>query len=211
MLAADAQHLAGDQHDLATEHIVGGHAVFQAVHAAGVLRDVAADGAGDLRGRIGRVIKAFMGDRVRDRQIGDAGLDHGDAVGEVDLLDPVELGHAQQHPVGQRQRAAGERGAGPARHHPDALVVAIAQHFRNLGGGLRQHHHHGQLAVGRQPVALIRAHFAFAGDHPLARDDVAQGGNDTVASGHHRAVQFRHPHRHASSLPRFSQTTISAI
>ena len=87
MLAADADHLAGHQHDFAAEHVVGGHAVFQAMHAAGIFRHVAADGAGDLRGRIGRVIKAGMRHRVRHREIGDAGLDHGDAVVEIDLAD----------------------------------------------------------------------------------------------------------------------------
>src|SRR5665647_2331926 len=55
-LDAEAQHFAGDQHDLAAEHVVGGRAVFQAMHAARILRHVAADGAGDLRGRIRRVI-----------------------------------------------------------------------------------------------------------------------------------------------------------
>ena len=55
-LAADAQDLAVHQHDLAAEHVVGGHAVFQAMHAAGIFRDIAADRAGDLRRRIGRVI-----------------------------------------------------------------------------------------------------------------------------------------------------------
>ena len=60
MLAAEADDLAGDQHDLAAEHVVGGHAVFQAMHAAGILRDVAADGAGDLRGRVGRVVEALV-------------------------------------------------------------------------------------------------------------------------------------------------------
>ena len=157
MLAAEAQHLAGHQHDLAAEHVVGGHAVFQAMHAAGILRHVAADGAGDLRGRIGRVIEAGIGDRVADREIGDAGLHHHDAVVEVDVADAVELGHAEQHAVGERQRAAGERGAGPARHHLDAFVVAIAQHLRDLLGGLRQHHHHGQLLVGGQPVGSRKA------------------------------------------------------
>ena len=49
--AADPQDFARHQHDLAAEHVVGGHAVFQAVHAAGILRDIAADRAGDLRRR----------------------------------------------------------------------------------------------------------------------------------------------------------------
>ena len=156
MLAADAQHLAGDQHDLAAEHVVGGHAVFQAMHAAGILRDVAADAAGDLRGRVGRVVEALVRHRLRDRQIGDARLDHGDAVLEIDLAHAVELAEAEQHAVGERQRAAGERGARPARHHADVVRVAIAQHPRHLLGRLRQHHHERKLAVGGEPVRTRR-------------------------------------------------------
>ena len=121
MLAAEANDLAGDEHQFAAEQVVGGHAVFEAVDAAGILRHVAADAAGDLRGRIGRVVEAGVLDRLRHREIGHAGLDHGDAVGEVDLADAVELGHAEENAVGQRQGAARKRGAGPARHHLDAL------------------------------------------------------------------------------------------
>ena len=106
MLAADADDLARHQHQLAAEQVVGGHAVFEAVHAAGILRHVAADGAGDLRGRIRRVVEAGLLDRLGHRQVGHAGLDHGDAVGEVDLADAIELRHAEQHAVLQRQRAA---------------------------------------------------------------------------------------------------------
>jgi hypothetical protein len=119
--------LARHQHDLAAEHVVGGHAVFQAMHAAGILRDIAADRAGDLRRRIGRVVEAGMRHRLADGEIGDAGLGHHDAVVEIDLADALELAEAEQHAVGQRQRAAGQRGAGAARHHLDALLEAIFQ------------------------------------------------------------------------------------
>jgi len=47
-LAADLDDFARDQHDFAAQHVVGGHAVFQAMHAAGILRDIAADRAGNL-------------------------------------------------------------------------------------------------------------------------------------------------------------------
>ena len=106
MLAAEAEHLAGHQHHFEAEDVVGGHAVFQAMHAAGILRHIAADGAGDLRRRIGRVVEAVVRDRRADGEIGDAGLDHRDAVGEVDLADAVELAHAEQHAV---DRAAARR------------------------------------------------------------------------------------------------------
>ena len=42
----------------------------------------------------------------------------------------LNLRHAEQHAVVERQRAARQRGAGAARHHLDAVVVAIAQHRR---------------------------------------------------------------------------------
>ena len=58
MLAAEADDLAVHQHHLDAEHVVGGQAVFQAMHAAGILRDVAADRAGDLRGGIGGIVEA---------------------------------------------------------------------------------------------------------------------------------------------------------
>ena len=69
MLAAQANDLAGRSARSPAEHVVGGHAVFQAMHAAGILRDVAADGAGDLRGRIGRVVEALMRDGVLNARL----------------------------------------------------------------------------------------------------------------------------------------------
>ena len=193
MLAAEPQHLAVHQHHFEAEDVVGGHAVFQAMHAAGILRDIAADGAGDLRRRIGRVIEAVGRDRRADREIGDAGLDHRDAVGEVDLADALELAHAEQHAVDQRQRAAGKRSPRPARHHADAVVMAIAQHRRDLIGGLRQHHHHRQLLVGGEPVGLVGPHRALGRDHALARHDRLQIGDDLRRGGPAR------PHRRRAS------------
>ena len=46
--AADLDHLAIHQHHLQAEHVVGGHAVFQAMRAAGVHADVAGQRAGEL-------------------------------------------------------------------------------------------------------------------------------------------------------------------
>ena len=172
-LAADLDDFARDQHDFAAQHVVGGHAVFQAMHAAGILRDIAADRAGDLRRRIGRIVKSGIGHRLADGQIGHAGLGHHGAVVEIDLADALEFAQAQQHRIGQRQRAAGQRGAGAARHHLDALLEAIFQNLRNLFGGVRQHHDHRRLAIRHQAVGLVRHHFSGAVDHTLARYDRA--------------------------------------
>ena len=56
--AADLHQLAVRQHRLDAEHVVHGEAVLQAVRAAGVLGDVAADRADLLARRIGRVVAA---------------------------------------------------------------------------------------------------------------------------------------------------------
>ena len=130
VLAAEADDVAVGQHQLQAQHVVGGEAVFQAVHAARVLGDVAADGAGDLRGRVGRVVEARVLDRLGDAEVGHAGLGDDGAVLEVDVEDPVELAQAQHDAVGERQGAARERGAGAARHDLDPLGVAEAQDRR---------------------------------------------------------------------------------
>ena len=58
MRAADVEDLAFDGDDLQAQQIVGGDAVFQAMRAAGVHVDVAADHAGELAGWIGRIEEA---------------------------------------------------------------------------------------------------------------------------------------------------------
>ncbi len=204
MLAAEADDFAGHQDEFAAEHVVGGHAVFEAMHAAGIFRDIAADGAGDLRRRIRRVIEAGVGDRLRHREIGDAGLDHGDAVVIIDLADAVELGKPEQHAVAERQRAAGQRGAGTARHHLDAFAVAKPQHLRDLGGGFRQHHDHRQLAIGGEPVALVRPHCLLGRDDAFARHDAFERRHDLGAALKHRIVEQWHQQRHRNLARAFA-------
>ena len=107
VFAAEPHDLAGDQHHLDAEHVVGGQPVLQAVHAARVLGDVAADRTGDLARRIGCIVEAAFGDGIGNGQIGDPRLGRHAAVVIVDLEDTVELAEAEQDAVGQRQRAPG--------------------------------------------------------------------------------------------------------
>jgi len=48
IFAAEPEDLAGHQDDFDAEDIIGRETVFQTMHAAGILRYVAADRAGDL-------------------------------------------------------------------------------------------------------------------------------------------------------------------
>ena len=193
VLAPDADHLAGDQRHLDAEKVVGGEAVFEAVHAARVLRHIAADGTGDLRGGIGRVIEALAFHRLGDGEIGDARLHHRGAVVIIDIEDAVELAHAQEHSIGERQRTAREARSGAARHHPDAVVVAILEDGADLRRGLRQNHAQGKLAIGRQPVGFEHPHFARLVDDPFARHHGPQGDDDFAPPIEHRGIRRRHP------------------
>ena len=138
IIAADIEDLAIHHHDADAEHVVRRHAVFQAMGATGIGGDVAADGAGDLARRVRRIEEAVTCGRLGDADIGNAGLDAGDAVGRVDRQN---LGHAREadhERVLERQGPAAERGAGPARHDLDVVLVAEAQDLADLLGGGRQ-------------------------------------------------------------------------
>ena len=63
MFAPQTNDLAGNQHHLDAQNIVGGEAVFQTMHPTGIFRHIAANGTGNLRRGVGRVIKAFALDR----------------------------------------------------------------------------------------------------------------------------------------------------
>ena len=197
MAAAKPQDLAAHQNQFTAEHIVGGDAVFQAVNAARIFRHIAADGAGNLRRRIGRIIEARMIDRLRDRKIGDAWLDHRHPVLEIDGADALELGHAEQNAVAQRQRATGQRCPCPARHHLDAFAMAIGQHGGDLLGGLRQHHDHRERPIGGEAVAFVGPHGLFGRDHPLARHDAFERRDDLGAARKHRVVGLGHYNSHS--------------
>ena len=87
--------LAVRQDDLGREHVVDREAVLEAVRAARVLGDVAADRADLLRRRIRRVVEAVGRDRARDVEVRDAGLDDDLAALDVDLEDAVHAARAR--------------------------------------------------------------------------------------------------------------------
>ncbi len=68
-LAPELDHLAGDQHATDPADVVHRESVLDAVQAARILGDVAADRARDLRRRIGRVIEVVRRRRLRNREI----------------------------------------------------------------------------------------------------------------------------------------------
>ena len=108
------------------EHVVHGEPVLQAVRAAGVLGDVAADRAHLLARRIGRVVVAERRDLPGDLEVGDAGLDRDPPVRDVDVEHAVEARQRDHDAAVDRQRAARQAGAMPARHERHAFASRTA-------------------------------------------------------------------------------------
>ena len=87
--AAQPQHRAIHQHQFHPQQIGAGGAIFQAMHPAGIFRDITADRTGNLARRIGRVVKALVGNCLGDGQIGDTRLHHGAAIAVIHAQDAV--------------------------------------------------------------------------------------------------------------------------
>ena len=115
---AQPHDLAVGQDHLEAEHVVHRHPVLEGVRAAGVVRDIAADGAGLLARGIGRVVEALGSHRPREVEVDQARLDHGDLVVVVHLEHAVHP-HQRDHEAAlggetssrePRARAAGHEG-----------------------------------------------------------------------------------------------------
>jgi hypothetical protein len=97
--------IAGREADF--EQVVDREAVLQAVHAAGVLRDVAADRAGDLRRGVGRVEESVRLRRFRNREVGHARLHARETPRRIDLENSIEFREHEEQAAFHRQCAAG--------------------------------------------------------------------------------------------------------
>ena len=200
--AAEVEDVAVEGDEPYAQQIVDCHAVFQAVRAAGVHPDIAADRAGELRGRVGRVEEAVRRDRFGDGEIGDARLDPRVAVGEVDLEDAVHLAEAEDDRVLLRDRAARQRRAGAARHDVDPAVAAEAHDTRDLVDRARQGDRERQAAIGGQRVGLEGASSGDVGDQTVGRQDRGEAGDDLVAPRQDRRIGRRKGDlRHGRRLP----------
>ena len=189
LLAAERDDLAVGEHDLQARDVVRREAVLEAVRAAGVLGDVAADRADDLRRRVGRV-EVRRPDGGGDLDVRDAGL-HDDAlVGQVDLEQRAHPRQRDQDPVLDRQRAARQARSRAARDPRHARVGARAHDVADLGGARRQHDRAGRRLVLQQPVGLVRAQLVGVGVDVLVAADLAQArderGRDRGVSGKRR-------------------------
>ena len=146
--------------------MVDGEAVLEAVRAARVLGDVAADRAHLLRRRIGRVVEAVGGDRARDVEVRDAGLDDDLACVEVDRRGCGRAAPARSRSRPRPAARPPERPVpGAARDERDAGVVAGAHDRLHLGRRAPAARRARGHAPAGQPVALVGAQLLGLADH----------------------------------------------
>ena len=195
--ATKFDHLALDGERAHAQHVVQGEAVLEAVHAAGVFGDVAADRAGNLARRVGCVVEPVRGRGFGNRQIAHTRLHSRRTRVSIDFQDAVELGHGQQYAVGVRQRAARQPGARATRHHRHLQRVARLQHLRHLRLSFGQDHDQRQLAVERQTVAFVWPRILRPMQHAALRQQREQRRHDLMPIGTARLAQ---------ELPRDQQT-----
>ena len=101
--ASEFDDFAAGEDGFETEHVIGGHAVFQAMRATGIEGDVAADGADGLARGIGRVVETVGRDGEGDSGVDHAGFDDGEALGGIDAEYAVEAVERDDEAAGDRR------------------------------------------------------------------------------------------------------------
>ena len=165
---------------LHAEHVVGGHAVFQAVCAAGVEGNVAADRADGLTGWIGRVVQTVRCGGSGDVQVDHARLDDRDPFVRIEfqnLVQPIQCDHDA---IGDRQRTAGQTRAAAAGDERDAVVVAPANGRDDFIGRFRKHDGQRFGAKRSQPVRFERGLKGGVAHESIGREDVGKASEVDV-------------------------------
>ncbi len=205
--AAELDDLAVGQHEGQRRDVVRREAVLQAVRAARVLGDVAADRAHLLARGIGRVEEAVLRDGTRHVEVRDAGLDDDTLAREVDLEDPIHARERDDDPAGSRRRAAREPGTGAAGHERHPVPGARAKHGLHVLRRAGQDYELGHGSVACQPVALVRSQLLRLGDDVLR----AQCASQLVHEGGRKAHAAESRGLMSNSRGRMTATTLRRI
>ncbi len=94
---AEPYQLAGAGHYLEGQHIILGYAVLDAAHAAGICRDIPANGRPRRACWIGRIPEALLGGGGAQLVIDHSGLNHGQPLERIDQADLVESVERDDH------------------------------------------------------------------------------------------------------------------
>src|SRR6516225_3708344 len=180
------------------EDVRGGEAVLEAMRAAGVFRDVAADAANRLRRRIGCVEIILGRDATGDVQVDDSGLYDNTRVRKVHLVDAIHACQAQDNAVGDRQRTTAQARARTARNERNFFAMAEAHDGLHLLGGRRKQNRAWQYAKIREAVAFVGVQFLRRADEPTLANDRSEFVEKAKIQG-----PYLTPFLHQTSLPHY--------
>ena len=151
--------------------------------AAGIGREIAADGAGAFRRQQLRIEPVDFGRRLAGALQGDAGF-HGDRVrGRVDLADAVEPVHREHDLVVMRDLAADEAGIAALRHDRGLGLVGEFQDRRDFGDRARPQHHRRMAVEQVAHFEEIRRLHLRIGDGEFLADDRREAGEQFGTDG----------------------------
>ena len=193
--ASQLAHLAGAEHHFHAQNVVAGHAVLEAVSAARVESDVAADRADRLRRGIGSVVETVRRRGLGHLEIDDAGLDRGHPPHRVDGENPVEPVEADDQTAFDRQRAPGQTGAATARDERQAVRVAEADDRDHLLARLGKNDADRPGAERRQSVGLVDDEIGRALEEPPRRQQLLQPAQEVRGIGGHGGMLPPRPGR----------------
>jgi len=111
---------------------------FEAAQPAGVLRDVATEGALVQAGGVGRVVEPARHDGLVEVVGEHAGLDDGKQVVRVDLQDAVKLREVKHDAAARGDRATGEVRRAASGNDGDPLAIRDHEHGGDLLDAARQ-------------------------------------------------------------------------
>jgi len=110
------------------------------MNAARILSDVSANRAGRLARWIRDVMQAQVGDSTRDVKVYNTSLNYRDTIGFVDFQDFSHARHLNDHASIQRQRSAGQAGAGASRYERNIFPRQDSHYCRSLFSRRGKHH-----------------------------------------------------------------------
>src|SRR4029077_9388981 len=125
----DLHQFTAGEGDLEAGDVVDGDAIKKRMRATAVAGDVPSDRAGALAGRVGDVVVAVGFERLAQRQVDDAGLDHRPQVVDIDLEDAVHPGEGDDDTALDRDRAPGQAAGARARRDRH---LGVGAHFDDL-------------------------------------------------------------------------------
>ncbi|MCY1301337.1 hypothetical protein D9M70_509420 [compost metagenome] len=183
--------VARRRHHLQPQAQLARVAVAQHRGAAGVGRQVAADGAAALGRQAQREQPAVLACHVLQVLQHHAGFDGNGVVERIDLADAVEPLQRQHHRIapGRRRGAAAQAGIAALRHHRHLVRMAGMDRGRDFLGGAGTQHGQRLAAVALAPVGQVGGLVGGPGQHVLrAQRGAAQGEEGVLGRGHGRGI-----------------------